>query len=93
MLNLIMTLIYIYLFTGFCCALIFTACLKYCNEYEVKDMINNSGLDYKETMELFKKANETYKKRPYTFFTICVLVSLPCLLKVAIDEFKGKKNK
>lgn len=93
MIDLIMALIYIYLFTGFCCALIFTACLKYCNDYEVKDMIENAGLDNKETQELFKKANERYNKSPYTFFTICVLVSLPCLLKVAIDEMKGKKNK
>lgn len=93
MINLLMALIYIYLFTGFCCALIFTACLKYCNDYEVKDMIKNAGLDNKETQELFKRANDTYNKAPYTFFTVCVFVSLPCLLKVAIDEMKGKKNK
>lgn len=93
MINFIMAIVYIYLFIGFCCALIFTACLKYCNEYEIKDMIANAGLDNKETQDLFKKANETYNKRPYTFFSVCVLVSLPCLLKVAIDEIRGKKNK
>lgn len=93
MFNLILALLYIYIFVSFCLALIVVSCLKYCNEYEVKDMFINAGLDHEDTIDLFKKANETFNKSPYLFFTISVVLAFPCLIGVWFNNLRGKKSK
>lgn len=85
-------LIFLYLASGLIISAIVFSYLRNNSDFEIKDLILTIDPDGKNR-EYIDKALKSFRKKPYTFFTVTALIAVPALLMVMYDDIKTRWKK